>query len=190
MSYVRLQTNIPIEAALKFDNGKVVQSQIDGTEQVMFTLQSDEAIYVPKHIADKMALMGIRKGVPFRIGKREVTNGAKKRVEWFVEPTIEQQLEESVRQVQASKAPAPAPAPPQAQAPGPFAVPPQTRPSPSAEANLMAASLMHAVDAAILAESYAASRNHAITFSAEDIRTIAATIYIQQSKGQVTSWRQ
>jgi hypothetical protein len=42
----------------------------------------------------------------------------------------------------------------------------------------MAAALAAAVDAAATAESYAEAHGKRITFSSEDIRAIAATIYI------------
>lgn len=193
MSYLRLATNIPVETCLKFDSGKTVESQIDGSKQMMFTLSDDDKLYVPLSVASRMEELGIRKGVPFRIGKREVPGpGAKKRIEWFVErlspapePDAPAERPEpfragstvTVRPAAAAPAPAPAAATPIA--------PPDT-----ASANLMAAALMAAVDSAILAEKYASAKNFPLKFDSEDIRSMAATIYIQAAKGQVTTWRQ
>lgn len=48
--------------------------------------------------------------------------------------------------------------------------------------SLMASALVAAVDAIAIAQEYAKSKDMAITFNAEDVRAIAATLYIQHGK--------
>ena len=48
--------------------------------------------------------------------------------------------------------------------------------------NVMAGALCAAVDAALIARDYAAAKGLAVTFGAEDLRAIAATMYIQACK--------
>ncbi len=48
--------------------------------------------------------------------------------------------------------------------------------------SLMASALVAAIDACIIAQEYATSRGLAVTFAAEDLRAIAATLYIQHAK--------
>lgn len=69
------------------------------------------------------------------------------------------------------------PAPPQAKPAQQQPAAPQAKPL--AQPSLMGAALCRALDAAIEAERYAASLGRPLSFDTQDIRAIAATLYIQ-----------
>jgi hypothetical protein len=82
MSIIRFDTNVPVDLALKFADGKEVDGQY-GT-QVMFTLAGDDRIFVPPIVAEKIKEAGIQKMELFRICKKEVREGNKKGIRWEV----------------------------------------------------------------------------------------------------------
>ena len=53
---------------------------------------------------------------------------------------------------------------------------------PAAPVSLMSKAMVAAIDSAIVAQQYATSKGLLLCFAAEDIRAIAATLYIQHSK--------
>lgn len=80
-------------------------------------------------------------------------------------------------------------------------IPPPSQPGQTRASNVMASALIAAIDATCLATQYAASKGLMVTFAAEDVRAIAATIFIQAAKdplfaergagaGGAQSWRQ
>jgi hypothetical protein len=84
---IRFETNVPILAALRFDDGKDVQGRYG--DQVLYTVQTpdgERVMYVPPIVRTKIQLAGLTAGDWFRIGKFEVRNGQRKAVEWKVEP--------------------------------------------------------------------------------------------------------
>jgi hypothetical protein len=126
MAVIRFQTNIPVELRLRSTEGRPVESQFGGMQQ-MFS--ADEGnFYVSETVgailAEQFRKLNVRPGLPIEITKAEVSKGnGRKRIEWTVttlgyapgeqpngtlaieKPTeLERQLAESVRQVQARKA--------------------------------------------------------------------------------------
>ena len=121
MAVIRFQTNIPVELRLRSTEGRPVESQFGGMQQ-MFS--ADEGnFYVSETVGailiDQFRKLAIRPGEPIEITKAEVSKGnSRKGIEWTVamlgyapieqpaeKPTeLERQLAESVRQVQARKA--------------------------------------------------------------------------------------
>jgi hypothetical protein len=75
--------NRPVEVALKFDTGFPVKSQIDGRDQVMFTLVGEEKMYLDPLVATRIERMGLKKGERFVICKRRLGRS----IEWnFTRP--------------------------------------------------------------------------------------------------------
>jgi hypothetical protein len=125
MSVIRFQTNIPVEVRLRSTEGRPVESQFGGM-QTMFS--ADEGnFYVSETVgailAEQFRKLAIRPGEPIEITKAEVSKGnGRKGIEWSVakvgfapgeqpngtlvieKPSqLEQQLADSIKQVQARK---------------------------------------------------------------------------------------
>jgi hypothetical protein len=79
---VQLQTNIPVEAALKYSDGKDVTGQYG--DQVLYTLSDGRVIYVPSIVKKKIEKAGIARGELFSITKAERKNGTRRTIEWPV----------------------------------------------------------------------------------------------------------
>jgi hypothetical protein len=126
MAVIRFQTNIPVELRLRSTEGRPVESQFGGMQQ-MFS--ADEGnFYVSETVgailAEQFRKLNVRPGLPIEITKAEVSKGnGRKGIEWTVttlgyapgeqpngtlvveKPSeLERQLGKSVRQVQARKA--------------------------------------------------------------------------------------
>jgi len=201
---VKFQTNIPEVIALEFAVGKPVTSQFGG-DQVMFSLTDGRRMYLPPFVADKIHNAGIAPRKQFAICKREVTHGNRRSVEYQIETPNEETATASVNapavRVGATSEPAATttkqPATHGTNGGGNALVvgrvalagaPPPSAPSPDAaqpigETAAMIEAHKRAIDVAAAAEDYAKSRGLAIHYAAEDIRAIAATIFIQQSRG-------
>lgn len=83
--YVRFSTNIPEEVALRFADGKQVQSRIEGgADQMMYSLAGERVMYVPLHVAEKIRELHIGPGERFTVCKAEVKNGNRRGIEWQV----------------------------------------------------------------------------------------------------------
>jgi hypothetical protein len=101
---IRFETNVPVVASLRFNDGKDVQGRYG--DQVLYTVQTadgERVMYVPPIVRTKIEQAGLTAGEWFRIGKFEVQTGQRKHLEWKVERL---QPEEQAPKVGA-KAPAP-----------------------------------------------------------------------------------
>lgn len=183
---VRFQTNVPEVIELEFARGKQVSSQFGG-DQVMYSLTDGRRMYLPPFVAQKIEDAGIGAHTPFSLCKKEVTHGNRRSVEYVIG-----NLDGEAEPFQDS---APA-VTPKAAVRGAFSRPQDTTsapppPPPSAprattdDMDLAAMIYAHirAIDVAHAAESYAAERGLAIRYTSEDVRCIAAALFIQQSKG-------
>jgi len=186
---IKLQTNVPEVIALEFAVGKPVTSQFGG-DQVMFSTTDGRRLYLPPFVADKIHNARITPKTPFAICKREVTHGNRRSVEYQIETPNEETATASVNAT-AVRVGTSAPAATTTKQPathvtnGGGNVPPSV-PTTAPETPEMAAMIeahKRAIDVAAVAEDYAKSRGLAIHYAAEDIRAIAATIFIQQSRG-------
>ena len=79
---VQFQTNIPIEIALKYGDGKEVSGQYG--DQVMYTLTDDRVMYVPPIVKRRIEELGIGRGELFTLTKAEKKNGTRRTIEWLV----------------------------------------------------------------------------------------------------------
>ncbi len=81
---IKFQTNITVEAALKFAEGKLCDSQF-GVPQYMFTTTDDRVFFVAEKVAQKIHGLRLQPQEPFEICKKEVDYGnGRKGIEWQV----------------------------------------------------------------------------------------------------------
>jgi hypothetical protein len=203
MPKISIELNKPIEGALAYDKGKFGESKYPGGDYYTYTLVSGDVMFLEQRICDEPDELfrenGVGQGDPFRLTLRKSRTGGKyyevHRLTPLPEPEpepsqLERQLTASIEQhVQDKRQAQPAKVAPTATAginqqhqrqsnptPAPTHVG-QTRASAA-----MAAAMVCAIDALAIAQQYASSRGIHISFGPEDIRTTAATIYIQACK--------
>ena len=81
---IKFQTNIPVEAALKFPEGRLCDSQF-GDPQYMFTTVDDRVFFVAEKVAQKIHGLRLKPEEPFEIIKAEKDYGNnRKGIEWQV----------------------------------------------------------------------------------------------------------
>jgi hypothetical protein len=79
---VQFQTNVPIDIALKYNDGKEVTGQYG--DQVLYTLTDGRVMYVPPIVKKKIDELGIGRGELFTITKAEKKNGTRRTIEWVI----------------------------------------------------------------------------------------------------------
>jgi hypothetical protein len=79
---VQFQTNVPVEIALKYDDGKEVTGQYG--DQVLYTLTDGRVMYVPPIVRRKIDEIRIGRGELFTLTKAEKKNGTRRTIEWVV----------------------------------------------------------------------------------------------------------
>src|SRR5271165_1197176 len=90
MAVIRFEPNIPVECALKYDDGKEVTSRIaDAPNQMMYTICGGDTIYVPLAVAGMIDRLGIKREELMSITKRvqgKVTKWEVRRISEAAEP--------------------------------------------------------------------------------------------------------
>jgi hypothetical protein len=191
---LRFETNVPVEIALAYPCGKLVEGRYG--DQYYYSLADGRSAYVEPVVERKRQELGIGKGEPFTVCKKETRNGNRRSIEWQVarvdpapETPLARQLEQSIRKVEEAKKPAiAAPAPVASGAPENTGNNQQTDGSAPAP-TLLAMSLRAAIDAARDAEQYAARQNYSLRFTSEDLRAMALSLYIQGAREGGAAWR-
>ena len=79
---VQFQTNVPVEVALKYNDGKEVNGQYG--DQVLYTLTDGRVMYVPPIVKRRIDELGIGRGELFTLTKAEKKNGTRRTIEWLV----------------------------------------------------------------------------------------------------------
>lgn len=79
---VHFQTNVPVEVALKYGDGKEVNGQYG--DQVLYTLSDGLVMYVPPIVKRRIEELGIGRGELFTLTKAEKKNGTRRTIEWLV----------------------------------------------------------------------------------------------------------
>src|SRR5580693_8075645 len=79
---LQFQTNVAIDVALKYNDGKEVAGQYG--DQVLYTLTDGRVMYVPPIVKKKIDELGIGRGELFTITKAEKKNGTRRTIEWVV----------------------------------------------------------------------------------------------------------
>ena len=74
--YLRFSTNIPEEVALRFPEGKQVQSKLEGgADQMMYSLVDGRVMYVPLHVGERIRELHIGPGERFSLGQGRSQDG-------------------------------------------------------------------------------------------------------------------
>jgi hypothetical protein len=174
MAVIRFNTNVPIEVRLRSIEGKPVESQFGGMQQ-MFTAEGG-TFYVSEAVGqiltDQCRKLGIRPGEAIDIVKAEVSKaGDRKGIEWSVSKVgetlgppsqLEQQLADSIRLVEARKAA-------------------QTATEQPKWAQALSMQTKHLVDVYAELVNYASAK-HGNAVRSDDIRTMMTTVFINLSK--------
>src|SRR6516164_4835715 len=79
---IHFQTHVPIDVALKYNDGKEVNGQYG--DQVLYTLTDGRVMYVAPIVKKKIDELGIGRGEQFTITKAEKKNGTRRTIEWLV----------------------------------------------------------------------------------------------------------
>src|ERR1700679_2429443 len=79
---VQFQTNVPVEVALKYNDGKEVTGQYG--DQVLYTLTDGRVMYVPPIVKKRIDELGIGRGELFTLTKAEKKNGTRRTIEWVL----------------------------------------------------------------------------------------------------------
>ncbi len=212
MSVLRFQTNVPVEVALAYSDGKEVEGQYG--PQLMFSLaeapNGEKTMYVPPIVAERLKELHVDRGQRVQICKAEVKSGNRRSIEWQVT-----RIDPDPRW-QNPPRPEPA-APPPAMVVG-AAVPIRSTGSdpgngqsstpangnshPPVNGHATAngvpywdpkAKLLRcydeAIDVLVLARDHAAGKGLPVQFTGEDLRQVAATLYIDAGKDRRTPWQ-
>lgn len=82
---IQFQTNIPVEVALKYADGKDVTG--DYGDQVLYSLTDGRVMYVPPIVKKQIQDLDIAKGELFTITKAEEKSGTRRTIKWLVTPS-------------------------------------------------------------------------------------------------------
>jgi hypothetical protein len=210
--YLRFSTNVAVEVALRFPEGKQVQSKLEGgADQMMYSLADGRVMYVPLHVGERIRELHIGPGERFSLIKAEVKTGNRRGIEWKV--TRVDPLPEPPQPAApaAPKAAKPAGAAAQPTTPAQTGVPAQSTASDNGERKTQIngngnghatlngipywdpkTELMHCYDDAIgvlvTVRDTAAKQGLPVQFTGEDLRQVAATLYIDRGKDRRTPW--
>jgi hypothetical protein len=173
------ETNVAQTVALKFADGKRVESRYNEYEQY-YSLVDGRALYASPALHQKIESFAPQPGELFTITKAEIRDGQRKRIEWQVAPASD-----------AQEAPAtPAPAAPRLVTPAPKPAPaPEPVSAPGTMTQIVGGAFVAAIDALDQASKYAESKGIALIWSPEDYRSVASTIVIQFFKDRETRVR-
>jgi hypothetical protein len=175
MAKLQLRANVPEIVALQFTTGKEVESNFNGTE-VLYSLEDGRSWYVHPSVARKIDALSLGKGEPFEVVKVEAPGG--KGFTYDVK---------HVAHVPQRPQPANAAVPPSSDTrqnglPTQVVHTAQQHSSTTAAQRMMAA-LASAVEAIAEAQEYATRKGLRVTFTGEDVRAVANTLYIDAVKG-------
>jgi hypothetical protein len=177
---VQFQTNVPVEVALKYGDGKEVSGQYG--DQVLYTLTDDRVMYVPPIVKRRIEELEIRRGELFTLTKAEKKNGTRRTIEWLVSAGECGEREARTRDQQV-------PGRQRRNGAASEAVEGNEhvrRPSPSSDAKgflvtgpgqFLLQALAAAVDAVATTERYATACGVELQFTSEDVREIGLRIY-------------
>jgi hypothetical protein len=172
---IQFQTNIPVEVALKYNDGKEVTGQYG--DQVLYTLTDGRVMYVPPIVKKRIDELGIARGELFTITKAEKKNGTRRMIEWMIATKANEQghseIDSARRKEPNSHSPGCTngnghkPAPPKE--PQGFLL--------TNQGQLLVQAFAAAVDVAAATERYAANCGMELQFTSEDLRNIGLSIY-------------
>src|SRR5215475_13396896 len=137
---IAFQTNVPVTVALAYADGLQVEGRFG--DQILYTLADERVMYVPPVVRTKLVELGIQPREPFTICKAERKEGNRRFIEWQVNK------DSNSDDLRLSEAP-----PVNGKTIGPGAPKP---PNGHAAVSPLQQALASSIDAAIVAEQYAA----------------------------------
>jgi hypothetical protein len=165
MNTLKFAVNVPARVALSFPTGKPVEGQYG--PQVMFSLclapAGERLMYVPPIVDEQIQKLGIVKGEPFQVLKAEVPNGGRPKIEWKVSKLQPELDKPAVR----------------SQVNGHAAVNGIPYLDPKTEWLRCADD---AIAALVMVREHATAKGLPVQFTGEDLRQVAATLYIDAGK--------
>lgn len=192
MDTLRLAPNKPEVIALAFTSGKAVTSQLDGAEQIMFTLTNNARLYLDPPVARKIDSLNLGRGEPFEI---TLCVDRQKNKSYEVRYLANDAPQSAAAPMHAAPAPTARPetqpttqrrveAPLSGTASQVQQVPVQySAPVPSSTGGALMGCFMSAIDAVAESQAYATRRGLGITFSADHVTSAALSAYINMQKG-------
>lgn len=175
---IRFDLNIPQTVTLKYAGGKEVEGRYGN--QFMYSLADGRVMYVDPDVAAKITEQAIAPGQPFAICKREIKQGRSRRIEWQVVRVEDAGQTGQIGQAERGAPPARAAAP---SATTRTADANSTAPRSSTIASqMMGSALVAAIDSLLIAEQYGKKQGMELQFEEEDVRAVAATLFIQFCK--------
>ncbi len=182
---IQFQTNIPVEVALKYGDGKDVTG--DYGDQVLYSLTDGRVMYVPPIVKKQIQDFDIAKGELFTITKAEEKSGTRRTVKWLVTPsdarvpagTAASGNGMPLRRTAGAASPPTAAngnghKPRSAGEPKGFLV--------TGQGQFLLQAFTAAVDVVAAAERYAAMSQLELRFTSEDVRAIGLSIFAHASK--------
>lgn len=184
---INFETNVPVTIALKFADGKRVDSRYNDYE-VYYSTTDGRSFYASPALAEKISALELKAGEPFSICRREAKTpgSARKGVEWQVT-----RVEQPERTVSSPSAPVAATrsatkamsVPDGSNRTQHIAPAPEELPS---MAQILSGALISSINAMIMARDYATSKGIEVElhldFNGEDARKLASTAVIQYFK--------
>jgi cell division septation protein DedD len=186
---LRLQDNVPEQIALKYATPKIVESQMNGRSDAMYTLTDGRVTYLPLQAKSAIEAAGVRAYQPFEIVK--VKRG-RAGIDYEIRIMAEGAAATTPTATPAVRTTSTLPsqehpqhnggnAQPYTPAPAAPALPPIQQPiAPTAQR--MAACFLVALDAVHEAQEYARRKGIGITFDSSNVTSAALSCYIQQCK--------
>src|ERR1700720_3599568 len=182
---VQFQTNVAIDVALKYNDGKEVTGQYG--DQVLYTLTDGRVMYVPPIVKTRIEELGIGRGELFTLTKAEKKSGTRRTIEWLVAAgrAEEGDTQASTQELNGRRRRNGAVS--EAVVGNGHA----RRPSASSDAKgflvtgqgqFLLQALAAAVDAAATTERYATACGLELQFTSEDLREIGLSIYTTGAK--------
>jgi hypothetical protein len=200
--------NVPQEVALRFPDGKQVVGNYGPQYMFSLTEPADTRMYVPPLVAETIRDLGIGPGELFSVGKFERKNGVRKQIQWEVK-RVDPAPAPAAREMPVAPAAArqqdtqtTASHPIRSQS-GELAMPrvmPQSY-KPNGNGHAAANGIPYfdpqtellncydqAIDVLVSARDHAAAKGLPVQFTGEDLRQVAATLYIDAGKNRRTPW--
>lgn len=155
-------------------------------DQFMYFFAGEKIAWFDPPVHAAIVATGAQAGDEIAVTKRESREGNRRRIEWDAQ-IVQNEPADAIAPALAAPAPAPAtPANGNPRPPAPAPAPTTPAPTPRTESHSLAdalfAALATAIDAAALAERYAAEKGLRLQFSAEDIRTCANALMMRQER--------
>jgi len=166
---VVFSTNVPESVALKYANGKRVESRYN---EVYYSLTDGRALYPTPALDAKITALAPAAGEVFTICKAEIREGNRKRIEWQVTPS---ETQEAPQEPTAAAVPAPAAA---TSRPESVAAPVAVSEA-GTMTQIMGGALIAAIDSLAAAAKHAAEKHGwKLEFNEEDIRASANSVFM------------